>query len=213
MTVGEDWRIAFTSCSGVTAQERHQNRISSPTKHRAAPLFCTCLPTNPHLLSLDSRQNALTLLTMFGILEAIKVPEEGVYTSYEELFNDISQRMEKDGYKIVKERSHRARIGGASIPGNDIIRCDLVCNRGGRPYKSSARKHKSSTKKTDCPWKAKAVHRKSAGGWVLTMVCDQHNHEPGTPEPPTPPEHNDADEDDDESWFNPFLLYQITRQS
>jgi hypothetical protein len=132
---------------------------------------------------------------MFGILEAIKVPEEGIYSSYNELFEDISGRMQKDGYKIVKERSHRSRTVGGSITENEIIRVDLACNRGGRPYRSSAKKHRSSTKKTGCPWKAKAVHRKSAGGWVLTMVCDQHNHEPGTPEPPTPPERNDADEE------------------
>ncbi|EEU40623.1 uncharacterized protein NECHADRAFT_90666 [Fusarium vanettenii 77-13-4] len=123
---------------------------------------------------------------MFGILEAVSVPHSGIFNSYEDLFKELSDRMEKDGYKIVKARSHRGKVGGADVPGNDIVRCDLVCDRGGRPYRCMATKHKTTTKKTDCPWKAKAVHRKTMGGWVLTITCDQHNHEPGTPEPPTP---------------------------
>lgn len=133
---------------------------------------------------------------MFGILEAISVPHNGIFPTYEELMRELNERMEKDGYKIVKSRSHRSRQGGAEVPGNDIVRCDLVCDRGGRPYKCMATKHKTSTKKTDCPWKAKAVHRKTIGGWVLTISCDQHNHEPGTPEPPTPTEASENEDND-----------------
>ncbi|KAM0487047.1 hypothetical protein ACHAPX_000315 [Trichoderma viride] len=132
---------------------------------------------------------------MFGILEAVAVPHAGVFSTYEELIKDLNGRMEKEGYKIVKARSHRSRMGGADIPGNDIVRCDLVCDRGGRPYKCMATKHKTTTKKTDCPWKAKAVNRKSIGGWVLTISCDQHNHAPGTPEPPTPSEMSEEEND------------------
>lgn len=139
---------------------------------------------------------------MFGILEAVAVPHTGIYNTYEDLMRDLNERVVKEGYKIVKARSHRGRVGGADIPGNEMVRCDLVCDRGGRPYKSQATKHKTTTKKTDCPWKAKAVHRKTMGGWVLTISCDQHNHEPGTPEPPTPTEgseneNNDAEDAED----------------
>ena len=136
---------------------------------------------------------------MFGVLSTVAVPPPaGFFSSLDDLLAELHQRMEKDGYKIVKSRSHRGRIGGADLPGNEIVRCDLVCDRGGRPYKCTATKHKTSTKKTDCPWKAKAVHRKTAGGWVLTIICDQHNHEPGTPEPPTPSEVSE-DEDNGEA--------------
>ena len=133
---------------------------------------------------------------MFGILEAVAVPHAGVYESYEALIKDLNGRMEKEGYKVVKARSHRGR---ASTDGssNDIIRCDLVCDRGGRPYKCMATKHKTSTKKTDCPWRAKAVHRKTVGGWVLTITCDQHNHEPGTPEPPSPEAVQEEEEEEE----------------
>lgn len=105
---------------------------------------------------------------------------------------DLNSHAEKEGYKIVKARSHRSR------PGAPIVRADLVCERGGRPYRCQATKHKTSTKKTNCPWKAKAVDRKVVGGWVLTVICDHHNYEPGTPEPPTPSEASEADENDAE---------------
>ncbi len=133
---------------------------------------------------------------MFGILEAVTIPHGTIFSSSEALIANLNERMEKEGYKIVKSRSHRAYVGGADVPGNHTIRCDLVCDRGGRPYKSVATKHKTSTKKTGCPWKAKAVHRKAAGGWVLTVVCDQHNHEPGTPEPPSPEQSDDEEENE-----------------
>ncbi|CAI4216144.1 unnamed protein product [Parascedosporium putredinis] len=139
---------------------------------------------------------------MFGMLTpAPQAPGPTyVYKTYEDLFADLSLRMQSDGYKVVKARSHRGKIGGADVPGNEMVRCDLVCDRGGRPYKCLATKHKTSTKKTDCPWKAKAVNRKMMGGWVLTVICDQHNHEPGTPEPPSPAvSEHDADEELDEN--------------
>ncbi|TWU72910.1 hypothetical protein ED733_004624 [Metarhizium rileyi] len=122
---------------------------------------------------------------MFGILEAAAVPRSSLFSTYEDLMLDLNRRMEGNGYKIVKARSHRNKIGGSDVVGNEIVRCDLVCDRGGRPYKSTATKHKTHTKKTGCPWKAKAVNRKSVGGWVLTVFCDEHNHEAGTPEPPS----------------------------
>ncbi|EFY89351.1 hypothetical protein MAC_04537 [Metarhizium acridum CQMa 102] len=139
---------------------------------------------------------------MFGILEAAAVPHSGIFNTYEDLMFDLNRRMESEGYKIVKARSHRNKIGGGDVAGNEIVRCDLVCDRGGRPYKSTATKHKTHTKKTGCPWKAKAVNRKSVGGWVLTVFCNEHNHEAGTPEPPSIPEAceedgTDADNEDE----------------
>ncbi|KAM3506645.1 hypothetical protein MY10362_002234 [Beauveria mimosiformis] len=136
---------------------------------------------------------------MFGILESLSTPRAGVYSSYEDLIENLNERMEKEGYKIVKSRSHRAYVGGADVPNNGIIRCDLVCHRGGRAYKSEATQRKTTTKKTGCPWRAKAVHRKTLGGWVLTVACDQHNHEPGTPEPPSPEPSDGEDEDAEDS--------------
>ncbi|ATY63607.1 hypothetical protein CCM_06846 [Cordyceps militaris CM01] len=139
---------------------------------------------------------------MFGILEAVAIPRTGVFDTYDNLVDNLNERMVKDGYKIVKSRSHRARVVGPDGPSMEMIRADLVCDRGGRPYKSVATERKTSTKKTGCPWKAKAVKRKTVGGWVLTMVCDEHNHEPGTPEPPSPEPSDDEAEQTDDSAAN-----------
>ncbi|KAF1729742.1 hypothetical protein CRV24_010281 [Beauveria bassiana] len=130
---------------------------------------------------------------MFGILESVATPRAGVYSSYEDLIENLNERMEKEGYKIVKSRSHRAYVGGADVPNNGIIRCDLVCNRGGRAYKSEATQRKTTTKKTGCPWKAKAVHRKTLGGgclpWPATSIttspAQNYQHWGQTPQLPS----------------------------
>jgi hypothetical protein len=145
---------------------------------------------------------------MFSSFDTVETPppppSEKTFLTLEDLMRDLSQRMEKGGYKVVKARSHRGRLGGADTPGNDIVRCDLACKRGGRPYRCMATKLKTTTKKTNCPWKAKAVHRKSASAWVLTIICDEHNHDPGTPEPLSPTGEAEGDvesemEDEDEN--------------
>ncbi|KAK2592400.1 hypothetical protein QQS21_009919 [Conoideocrella luteorostrata] len=130
---------------------------------------------------------------MFGILSAAAIPQSNTFNSFEDLMLDLNKRMGKEGYKIVKIRSHRSKPGG-NVPGNEIVRCDLVCNRGGRTYECKATKNNSKTKKTDCPWKAKAVNRKAAGGWVCTIICDEHNH---PPENLTPIELSEAEHADE----------------
>ena len=127
-------------------------------------------------------------IVMFDIIDSTissSKPAEGteVFRSYDDLFAALSQRVAKAGFKVVKARSHRSRVNGTELPTNDIIRIDLVCDRGGRAYQCHATKHKTTTKKTGCPWKAKAVNRRSAGGWDLTIRNNSHNHAPGTPEP------------------------------
>ena len=131
---------------------------------------------------------------MFGVLGPVDVGQ--TYRSFDHLFNDLKTRMAHDGYKVVKSRTHRYKTGGQYAKDGEIVRCDLVCDRGGQPYKCQATRLKTSTKKTDCPWKAKAVNRKTIGAWVLTVLCNEHNHEPRTPEPPSDGE-QDADAEGD----------------
>ncbi|TDZ13868.1 hypothetical protein Cob_v013020 [Colletotrichum orbiculare MAFF 240422] len=135
---------------------------------------------------------------MFGILGAVSVDSNTkTYSTFEELFAALKVRMQKDGYKVVKSRTHRNKVGGTYEKGSEVVRCDLVCDRGGQPYKCTATQLKTTTKKTDCPWKAKAVNRKTMGAWLLTIICDEHNHEPRTPDPPTDEEDADAEGDAD----------------
>ena len=107
---------------------------------------------------------------------------EVVYRSYDDLYDQLHRRMAADGYKLVRERSHRDKTKGAVAVPPEPIRVDLVCDRGGRPHQSMATRRRSSTKKTGCPWKAKAVRRKAWGGWILTILCGDHNHEPRSPD-------------------------------
>ncbi|OBR04434.1 Peptidase family T4 [Colletotrichum higginsianum IMI 349063] len=135
---------------------------------------------------------------MFGILGA-RDRNDGTeeYASFDELFAALKSRMQKDGYKVVKSRTHRNKVGGTYEKGSEVVRCDLVCDRGGQPYKCTATQLKTSTKKTNCPWKAKAVNRKTLGKWILTIICSEHNHEARTPDPPTDEEDADAEGDAD----------------
>lgn len=135
---------------------------------------------------------------MFGILGA-RDRSDGTeeYASFDELFAALKTRMQKDGYKVVKSRTHRNKVGGTYEKGSEVVRCDLVCDRGGQPYKCTATQLKTSTKKTNCPWKAKAVNRKTLGKWILTIICSEHNHEARTPDPPTDEEDADAEGDAD----------------
>ncbi|SCO54211.1 uncharacterized protein FFNC_15396 [Fusarium fujikuroi] len=60
------------------------------------------------------------------------------------------QRVAKDqGYGVVKLRASNYRDGKPT-------RYDLVCDRGGVKYNSTAKKRNPSTRKIDCPFRAKA---------------------------------------------------------
>ncbi|KAH6707328.1 hypothetical protein EV126DRAFT_357012 [Verticillium dahliae] len=132
---------------------------------------------------------------MFGILGSVDIGSGQTFPTFDDLFKDLMATMQKDGYKVVKSRTHRNKVAGNYEKGSEVVRCDLVCDRGGQPYKCTATQLKTTTKKTNCPWRAKAVNRKTLGAWVLTVICDQHNHEPRTPEPPSDEEEADADGD------------------
>ncbi|CRK38914.1 hypothetical protein BN1708_007893, partial [Verticillium longisporum] len=132
---------------------------------------------------------------MFGILGSVDIGSGQTFPTFDDLFKDLKATMQKDGYKVVKSRTHRNKVAGNYEKGSEVVRCDLVCDRGGQPYKCTATQLKTTTKKTNCPWRAKAVNRKTLGAWVLTVICDQHNHEPRTPEPPSDEEEADADGD------------------
>ncbi|KAJ3496364.1 hypothetical protein NLG97_g2713 [Lecanicillium saksenae] len=91
---------------------------------------------------------------------ALLPPPEGIFRSFDDLMASV-QRVAKDqGYGIVKLRASNYREGKPT-------RYDLVCDRGGVKYSSTAKKRNPSTRKIDCPFRAKAEPR--------------HNHEPRVP--------------------------------
>ncbi|CAJ2506727.1 Uu.00g079130.m01.CDS01 [Anthostomella pinea] len=109
---------------------------------------------------------------------ALLAPPEGIYRSFEDLLAAV-QRVAKDqGYGVVKLRASNYRDGKPT-------RYDLVCDRGGVKYNSTAKKRNPSTRKVDCPWRAKAVCEVQLGNqWRFAVQDSRHNHEARVPAAP-----------------------------
>ncbi|KAI1093243.1 hypothetical protein F5B19DRAFT_156157 [Rostrohypoxylon terebratum] len=112
-------------------------------------------------------------------------PPEAIYASFDELIGSIQRVAKEQGYGIVKLRASNYRDSKPT-------RYDLVCDRGGVKYNSTAKKRNPSTRKVDCPWRAKAVSEVSIDNrWRFSVQNDKHNHEPrlqsGTPGQDTTP--------------------------
>ena len=99
-------------------------------------------------------------------------PAEGIYRTFEELLRAVQQSAKAQGYSVVKLRSSNYRDGKAT-------RYDLVCDRGGVKYNSTAKKRNPSTRKVDCPWRGKAVCEVQLNNqWRFQVQDARHNHEP-----------------------------------
>ncbi|KAJ2894382.1 hypothetical protein MKZ38_007695 [Zalerion maritima] len=99
-------------------------------------------------------------------------PPEGIYRSFDELLRAVQQMAKDQGYGVVKLRASNYRDGKPT-------RYDLVCDRGGVKYSSTAKKRNPSTRKVDCPWRAKAVCEVQLGNqWRFQVQDQRHNHEP-----------------------------------
>ncbi len=109
---------------------------------------------------------------------ALAPPPEGIYRTFEDLLTAV-QRVAKDqGYGVVKLRASNYRDGKPT-------RYDLVCDRGGVKYNSTAKKRNPSTRKVDCPWRAKAVCEVQLGNqWRFAVQDARHNHEARVPAAP-----------------------------
>ncbi|KAF4982653.1 hypothetical protein FZEAL_1760 [Fusarium zealandicum] len=106
---------------------------------------------------------------------ALLPPPEGIFRTFDDLMASV-QRVAKDqGYGIVKLRASNYRDGKPT-------RYDLVCDRGGVKYNSTAKKRNPSTRKIDCPFRAKAVCEVQLGNqWRFAIQEGRHNHEPRVP--------------------------------
>lgn len=99
-------------------------------------------------------------------------PPEGIYRSFEDLLSAVQRVAKEQGYGVVKLRASNYRDGKPT-------RYDLVCDRGGVKYNSTAKKRNPSTRKVDCPWRAKAVCEVQLGNqWRFAVQDARHNHEP-----------------------------------
>ncbi|KAL1839688.1 hypothetical protein VTJ49DRAFT_1253 [Mycothermus thermophilus] len=98
-------------------------------------------------------------------------PPEGIYRTFDDLLASVQRTAKEQGYSIVKLRASNYREGKPT-------RYDLVCDRGGVKYNSTAKKRNPSTRKVDCPWRAKAVCEVNLGHqWRFAVQEARHNHE------------------------------------
>jgi hypothetical protein len=104
-------------------------------------------------------------------------PPEGIFRSFEDLLGFVQRSAKDQGYGIVKLRASNYRDGKPT-------RYDLVCDRGGVKYNSTAKKRNPSTRKIDCPFRAKAVCEVQLGNqWRFAVQEARHNHEARLPAP------------------------------
>jgi hypothetical protein len=105
-------------------------------------------------------------------------PPEGIYRSFEDLLATVQRHAKDQGYGVVKLRASNYRDGKPT-------RYDLVCDRGGVKYNSTAKKRNPSTRKVDCPWRAKAVCEVQLNNqWRFAVQDARHNHEARVPAAP-----------------------------
>lgn len=106
-----------------------------------------------------------------GTSAGLAPPPEGIYRSFDDLLSSVQRTAKEQGYSIVKLRASNYRDGKPT-------RYDLVCDRGGVKYSSTAKKRNPSTRKVDCPWRAKAVCEVNLGHqWRFAVQEARHNHE------------------------------------
>ncbi|KXX79805.1 hypothetical protein MMYC01_203314 [Madurella mycetomatis] len=110
-----------------------------------------------------------------GTSAGLAPPPEGIYRTFDDLLSSVQRTAKEQGYGIVKLRASNYREGKPT-------RYDLVCDRGGVKYNSTAKKRNPSTRKVDCPWRAKAVCEVNLGHqWRFAMQEARHNHEARIP--------------------------------
>lgn len=157
---------------------------SSLRKHLAASLSPSARTVPPNFAHLprSKRPAPFAFATVAQLIAmpntpppALLPPPEGIFRTFDDLMASV-QRVAKDqGYGIVKLRASNYRDGKPT-------RYDLVCDRGGVKYNSTAKKRNPSTRKIDCPFRAKAVCEVQLGNqWRFALQEPRHNHEPRVP--------------------------------
>jgi tetrahydromethanopterin S-methyltransferase subunit G len=110
-----------------------------------------------------------------GSSAGLAPPPEGIYRTFDDLLSSVQRTAKEQGYSIVKLRASNYRDSKPT-------RYDLVCDRGGVKYSSTAKKRNPSTRKVDCPWRAKAVCEVNLGHqWRFVVQEPRHNHEARVP--------------------------------
>lgn len=131
---------------------------------------------NAHANVTPARSLASGLSPMASpVITNLAPPPEGIYRSFDDLLSAVQRVAKDNGYGIVKLRASNYRDAKPT-------RYDLVCDRGGVKYSSTAKKRNPSTRKVDCPFRAKAVCEVSLSNqWRFVVQEARHNHEARIP--------------------------------
>lgn len=98
------------------------------------------------------------------------------FPTHEGAFSALQQWARDHGYAVSRHKPSNYANG---LP----RRYEIVCAFGGTPYTSKSNGiRKSTTRKTNCPFKVKLVQQRALGDlWAMTVMCGHHNHGPNDP--------------------------------
>ena len=110
-------------------------------------------------------------------IEALSLPSEGVFRSFQTLFDSVQAHRKLAGYALIVKKSERRKGKWLKV---------LNCKRGGKErlmVDQEYRKRKRFTFKCECPFSIK-VRERGDGSWDIQHrggAFDTHNHEPALP--------------------------------
>ncbi|KAK4106932.1 hypothetical protein N658DRAFT_503310 [Parathielavia hyrcaniae] len=155
----QQWTVPESAPAPQQQQQQQQQHQQQPQLPAPAPPSSSMPPQSPAL----------------GTAAGLAPPPEGIYRTFDDLLSSVQRTAKEQGYSIVKLRASNYRDGKPT-------RYDLVCDRGGVKYSSTAKKRNPSTRKVDCPWRAKAVCEVNLGNqWRFAVQEARHNHEARVP--------------------------------
>ncbi|KAM7199058.1 hypothetical protein V8F20_005876 [Naviculisporaceae sp. PSN 640] len=149
---------------------------ASPTAVTSAPLGNTVWPaSSPAPPAAASASASIPMPPQSPATTGLAPPPDGIYRTFDDLLTSVQKVAKDQGYGIVKLRASNYRE-------KKPTRYDLVCDRGGVKYSSTAKKRNPSTRKVDCPFRAKAVCEVNLGNqWRFQVQDGRHNHEARLP--------------------------------
>ena len=110
----------------------------------------------------------LSLVLILLTMEEILPPLDHLYSSYEEAYNSLKAHGIQHGYGFVLKRS---KPHNSDTKTRYYYQCDRF-----RKYQSNAKKLKTSTRSTGCPFKLVIFKVKHNKQWKLEVQDKHHNH-------------------------------------
>ncbi|KAK1834066.1 hypothetical protein QBC39DRAFT_369351 [Podospora conica] len=118
----------------------------------------------------------ITELQLPSIRPTLKL---GPYDTREEAMNTVQEYAIVQGYVLVLTGCAKQKKPNGQYTGEaEVVRVDLMCDRGGICKNSGTGKRKRPTHKIGCPARIKLVCKKrQASKWFIEIRCEEHNHD------------------------------------